>query len=256
MISLKGLLTEGNGLISESYIDKGISLAQALIKRGFTKIQAAAIVGNIWAECTFDHTDVGSGGDFGLMQWLGDRKRALIAFAEKRKSSIMNLETQLDFIKYELLDSYDGTYKYETIKFKRAMAYGTDVKAKAEGFARESERPKEAALKKSLPTRRIAALQIYNIIAGVKDKWGRPSTSKWYGFDVDTKTYVDGPLKGKVVGVPNSKKQTTNKKIYIVKSGDSLSAIAATHKTTTDKLKKANGLKTDLIKPGQKLIIK
>ena len=49
MISLKGLLTEGNGLISESYIDKGISLAQALIKRGFTKIQAAAIVGNISA---------------------------------------------------------------------------------------------------------------------------------------------------------------------------------------------------------------
>ena len=41
MISLKGLLTEGNGLISESYIDKGISLAQALIKLGFTKIQAS-----------------------------------------------------------------------------------------------------------------------------------------------------------------------------------------------------------------------
>jgi LysM repeat protein len=51
-------------------------------------------------------------------------------------------------------------------------------------------------------------------------------------------------------------KPGADKKIYIVKSGDSLSAIAVKHKTTTDKLKKANGLKTDLIKPGQKLIIK
>jgi hypothetical protein len=40
------------------------------------------------------------------MQWLGDRKRALTAFAEKRKSSIMNLETQLDFIKYEYGSHY------------------------------------------------------------------------------------------------------------------------------------------------------
>jgi GH24 family phage-related lysozyme (muramidase) len=45
-------------------------------------------------------------------------------------------------------------------------------------------------------------------------------------------------------------------KTYTVKSGDSLSVIASKYKTTVDSLKRANKLKSDMIKPGQKLIIK
>jgi LysM repeat protein len=249
MISLKSLLTEGTGLLKDLYIDKGLSLANALIRRGFTKDQAAAIVGNIWAECTFDHTETGSGGDFGLLQWLGPRKKALQEFANNRKSSIMNLTTQLDFIKYELLDEYDGKYAYETTMFRRAMAYGDSIRDKAEGFARYSERPKKAALAASLPTRKKVAQQIYDLLTGKKrDKWGRLETSKWYGFNPDTKRYETGPNKGKP--------HVATKKIYTVKSGDSLSAIASKYKTTVDSIKRANKLKSDLIKPGQKLIIK
>jgi LysM repeat protein len=249
MISLKSLLTEGSGLLKDSYIDKGLSLANALIRRGFTKDQAAAIVGNIWAECTFDHTETGSGGDFGLLQWLGPRKKALQEFANKRKSSIMNLTTQLDFIKYELLDEYDGEYAYETNMFRKAMAYGDSIRDKAEGFARYSERPKKAALNASLPTRKKVAQQIYDLLTGKKrDKWGRPETSKWYGFNSDTKRYETGPNKGK--------SYVATKKTYTVKSGDSLSVIASKYKTTVDSLKRANNLKSDIIKPGQKLIIK
>ena len=49
---------------------------------------------------------------------------------------------------------------------------------------------------------------------------------------------------------------TKTPKTYTVKSGDSLGAIAVKYKTTVDKIKKANGLKSDLIKPGQDLVIK
>jgi len=49
---------------------------------------------------------------------------------------------------------------------------------------------------------------------------------------------------------------TKGSKTYTVKSGDSLSVIASKYKTTVDSIKRANKLKSDMIKPGQKLIIK
>jgi len=164
MIRLKSLLNEDVELLTTPNINKGLSLANALIKRGFTKEHAAAIIGNVWAESSFNHTALGSGGDFGLMQWLGPRKKALKQFADKQKSSAMNLTTQLDFIKYELLDKYDGEYAYETNQFRKAMSYGDSILAKAEGFARYVERPQPAALQQSLPTRRIIAQQIYDLL--------------------------------------------------------------------------------------------
>lgn len=249
MISLKTLLVEEVKLLTSTNINKGLFLAQALIKRGFSTIQAAAIVGNFWGESSFNPASVGSGGDFGLMQWLGVRKKALAAFAKKRKTSMTDLTTQLDFVKYELLDSYDGTYAYETRQFQKAMNFGSSSADKAEGFARFCERPVPAALKKSLPTRRAIAHQIYNLLIGKKtDRWGRPETSIWYGFNPDTKRYEAGPHKGK--------SYSESKNAYVVQPGDSLGVIAQKYKTTVDSLKRANNLKTDTINVGQKLVIK
>lgn len=187
MIRLKSLLNENVELLTTPNINKGLSLATALIKRGFTKEYAAAIIGNVWAESAFNHTALGSGGDFGLMQWLGPRKKALKQFANKQKSSAMNLTTQLDFIKYELLDKYDGEYAYETNQFRKAMSYGDSILDKAEGFARYSERPKPGALQQSLPTRRIIAQQIYDLLTPKKkstqDKQATPLTAVTYTSD-------------------------------------------------------------------------
>lgn len=248
MIRLKNLLVEGEGKLTGKYIEKGKSLANALISRGFSKIDAAAIVGNMWAESTFNPAAKGRGGDFGLVQWLGPRKKALKKFAKDKKKNINDLDMQLDFLKYELLDSYDGEYSYETSQFKKAMAHGKTAADKAEGFAMYVERPLASALSKSLPTRRKVAQQIFNLIDN-RDNWGRSTKDKWYGFNPTTKSYEQGPNKGKSLA------KTTNN-TYIVKSGDSLSVIAQKYNTTVDTLKQANNLKTDTIKIGQKLIIK
>jgi LysM repeat protein len=55
---------------------------------------------------------------------------------------------------------------------------------------------------------------------------------------------------------PAETQSTKTPKTYTVKSGDSLSVIAAKYKTTVDAIKRANNLKSDVIKPGQKLVIK
>jgi LysM repeat protein len=53
-----------------------------------------------------------------------------------------------------------------------------------------------------------------------------------------------------------AKSKTTPTTYHVVKSGDTLSAIAVKYKTTVPNIKKINNLKTDSIKPGQKLKVK
>ena len=96
--------------------------------------------------------------------------------------------------------------------------------------------------------------QFLNFKQTVKDDWGRPESSKWFGFNPKTKKYEQGPNKGKTYS--QVKRASKKGKTYIVKSGDSLSVIAQKYNTTVDSLKKANGLKSDTIRIGQKLIIK
>ena len=54
---------------------------------------------------------------------------------------------------------------------------------------------------------------------------------------------------------PKKKEQVGKIKTYAVKSGDTLSEIARKFNVSVAKLKTANGLRNDLIRPGQKLKI-
>lgn len=237
MISLKSLLAEGNGPLTGEWLTKGVSLARQLMSRGFSDIEAAAIVGNMWAESTFKPSAKNSIGAFGLLQWLGDRKKELKRFAKSKGSTPHDLNTQLDFIKYELKDAYNGEYAYEQHMFNKAMNSGKDVMSKAAGFAKFSERPAAAELNASIQSRKIAAKNVYDTLTKSKPTSNDDNTVS--GLDLFTQA-----------------KQIFKKKVYIVKPGDSLSVIASKYNVTVDSLKQANNFKTDLIKPGQKLIIK
>jgi LysM repeat protein len=169
MIRLKQLLTEGNGPLKNQWLDKGLNIAKQLISRGFTEEQSAAIVGNMWAESTFNPAAENGIGAIGLLQWLGNRRDSLKNYAKQRGKTWNNLNVQLDFIKYELLDAYDGDNSYERNMFKKAMQFGKNIQDKSEGFARLSERPGASELIDSLPTRRIAAENIFNALIKRKD---------------------------------------------------------------------------------------
>lgn len=72
---------------------------------------------------------------------------------------------------------------------------------------------------------------------------------------------------GQTLEIPDGKAKNSNKKssssssssattTYTVKSGDSLWLIASDYKTSVQEIKKLNGLSSDMIYPGQKLVVK
>jgi hypothetical protein len=138
----------------------GSTIMNGLVKRGFTKEEAAAIVGNLWAESGFRTGAVNStSGAFGLMQWAYGRKDTLMRRAAESGKSATDLEFQLDHIAWELR----GGDRYETSQFKKAMAYGSDVPSKTRGFAYEVERASSGELSSSMPKRIGAAESVYKV---------------------------------------------------------------------------------------------
>lgn len=74
-----------------------------LIAKGFTEEQTAGWLGNFAIESNFDPTIVNpNGGATGLAQWLGGRLDRLFEFAEALGRDPLTLETQLDFLWFEL----------------------------------------------------------------------------------------------------------------------------------------------------------
>ena len=151
--------------LDEGSTASGRSLMQGLVQRGFTKEEASAIVGNLWAESGFRTNATNpSSGAFGLMQWLGGRKSRLYSYAAEKGKSVTDANLQLDYIKWEL----KGGNAYETAQFQKAMAYGSSVADKTRGFAYEVERASSGELSRSMSKRVGAAESVYGgrMVAG------------------------------------------------------------------------------------------
>jgi hypothetical protein len=78
-------------------------LMDRLMKNGYSRAQAAAILGNLQRESGLHSNNVNKDeGAYGLMQWRGERFDALQQFAAARKVPWTDPATQADFIAHEM----------------------------------------------------------------------------------------------------------------------------------------------------------
>ena len=84
--------------------DRGSRAMSFFMSRGYTKVQAAGIVGNLVQESNVrsDGPSGDSGTAFGLAQWRGERFTRLKRFANARGQDWQDFDTQLAFIDTEL----------------------------------------------------------------------------------------------------------------------------------------------------------
>ena len=177
-------------------------------------------------------------------------KNDLFAASQKASGLIDSYQSLPVNVRQALINAaYRGELK-STNKTVKLMNSGK-WKAAADEYINRADYKSNSGVRKRMDWNRE---QFLSFKQTVKDDWGRPESSKWFGFNPKTNKYEQGPNKGKTYSqvVQGLKKG----KIYIVKSGDSLSVIAQKHGTTVDSLKRANKLKSDTIQPGQKLVIK
>lgn len=78
-------------------------------KKGLGSVTTAAFMGNMAIESRYDPTAENGIGAYGLCQWL-DRRDSLEQFASQKGKPISDLETQLEFILYEISGSENGAY--------------------------------------------------------------------------------------------------------------------------------------------------
>jgi len=81
----------------------GLETVRALIDKGYTPAQAAALAGHVMQESGFDPSNVNKGEDaHGLVQWRGDRWQGLQDFAKAQGKSPTDPLVQMDFIGHEM----------------------------------------------------------------------------------------------------------------------------------------------------------
>jgi hypothetical protein len=82
------------------------------MQKGYTKEQAAGIVGNLIGESNLNTGAVGDSGTAeGIAQWRGERLNRLKRFAASRGKDYKDFETQLDFVDLELQNNEKAAYQ-------------------------------------------------------------------------------------------------------------------------------------------------
>lgn len=150
-------------------LEKSVKLEQIfqlLINGGMNAGQAAAVMGNMYAESGFnsDITEKGNSIGYGLAQWSFSRRTNLENFAKEKGIPVSDIPLQIEF----LLREYNGSYKSRLDK--TVFKEGTDVAASTKAWMEIFEAPalKPANDPAALNSKRIpAAVTIFGLYQGL-----------------------------------------------------------------------------------------
>jgi hypothetical protein len=134
-------------------------LMQRLMQGGMSRMQAAAVVGNLQRESSL-HTNIVNKdeGAYGLMQWRGDRFAALQQFAAKQGKLWTDPGVQADFIGHEL----GGSERKGAQGFYGAQDLDSATKAFGKGVVRFGD--------ESLAERQANARSLFGAPGAVTEK--------------------------------------------------------------------------------------
>lgn len=133
---------------------------QFYLNKGLSSKDAAAIVGNLYAESGLDTTVKGTAddrGSVGIAQWHSERKRGLYNFARSQGKDWGDLDTQLNYV----LKEGQTTHKDAFSK----MLNTKTVQEATMAFMEHYERPAEWAKKQSWGVRSKTALGLSGVEA-------------------------------------------------------------------------------------------
>lgn len=117
-----------------------IRVINKLHSMGYSKLETAAIAGNIWRESQFDPTAyrvTDTEDSYGLFQWNNNRKDMFMAWTKKHNKNYATIETQLEYFSIE----FKGRTRY---LFTKAQT----IVEKTVIFCRLYERPAGTRYKK------------------------------------------------------------------------------------------------------------
>lgn len=121
-----------------------------LIAHGYSKIQAAAIIGNLYQESGVNPSRVESNGvGIGLVQWSFGRRTQLEDYAKSKGKSWTDLETQLEFLDMELKGGKQLSGQYLQT-FKNPYSVNEAVEAFCWGFERPNAQYANIAYRKQM----------------------------------------------------------------------------------------------------------
>lgn len=246
---------------------------------GLNTAAATGVLANIARESSFRPTALGDGGtSYGICQWHAGRYTNLKNWCSQNGKDYTTLDGQLWYLKNELEKSYTGVLNY--IKGVADSAQGAydagyywckrfEVPADTENnsvkrgnLAKDTYYPKYAGT--TTPTQTSGGKSIDEIAKEViAGKWGNGDDRKKRlteaGYDyAAVQKRVNEMLSGSSSSTPAPAPTPaqTAETVYTVKSGDTLSAIAAKYGTTYQKLAAYNGITNpNIIHVGQKIKI-
>lgn len=133
---------EGSGTSGDSfsalyktYKDRINKIWDTAVKNGYSEAQAAAILGNMYAESRYDTNALNSGSSaYGLCQWLGGRKTQLETYASHLGKKASDEDVQIKFLFMEM--DRKNSYKWATCQW---MTGGTWYAKSYAGWEKDKE---------------------------------------------------------------------------------------------------------------------